>query len=67
MGNPMLQMMYPMLAVSAINTIPQVGFGIYDRVNAKRQQEAQLAREELQNQRLAEIYAQLQGGDGNVR
>lgn len=54
----MLQMMYPMLMMSAITTAPQVGFGIYDRIEAKR-------KEEEQKQQLAQWYAmqnQRQGG-----
>ena len=51
-----LQMMYPMLMMSAITTAPQVGFGIYDRIEAKRKEQEQ------QNQ-LAQWYAmQQQGG-----
>lgn len=45
-----------MLMMSAITTAPQVGFGIYDRIEAKRKEQEQ------QNQ-LAQWYAmQQQGG-----
>ena len=50
-----LQMMYPMLMMGAITTAPQVGFGIYDRIEAKRKEQEQ------QNQ-LAQWYAMQQQG-----
>ncbi len=58
--NPgMLHYMYPMLMMSAITTAPQIGFGIYDRIEQKR-------KESEQKQQLAQWYAmqnqQQQGG-----
>lgn len=48
-----------MLAMGAITTIPTVGFGIYDRIDAKRKEQEQQAQ-------LAQWYAnqqrQSQGG-----
>ena len=58
MNNGMLSYMYPMLMMSAITTAPQIGFGVYDRIEAKR-------KEEEQKQQLAQWYAmqnQQQGG-----
>lgn len=54
-----LSMMYPMLAMGALTAIPTIGFGVYDRIDAKR-------KEKEQQQQLAQWYAmqqmQNQGG-----
>lgn len=58
-GNSTLSSMYPWLLMSGMTMVPTLGFGIYDRIEAKRKEREQ------QNQ-LAQWYA-MQNQQGGAR
>lgn len=53
----------PFLLMSAASIIPTVGFGLYDRIQQKKQREQMMKQQSMmQNPNLAQWYNQTQGG-----